>query len=735
MPSESSILTDRRIDTLDVADIRRQFPILKSKAHGKPLVYLDNAATTQKPQTVIDTIRRYYESQNSNIHRGVYELSQNATDAYEGAREKIAKFINAAETREIIFTRGTTEGINLVASSYGRKFLKTGDEIILSAMEHHSNIVPWQMIAEETGAKIRVIPMNDRGELRMDEFDRLLNDRTKIVAVVHVSNSLGTVNPIRQIIGKSHARGAVVLIDGAQWVAHGPTDVRSLDADFYAFSGHKLYGPTGIGVLYGKAKILDSMPPYQGGGDMISSVTFEKTTYNSLPHKFEAGTPHIEGGIGLGAAIDFVNSIGFDKIAQYEHELLDYATKLLGEIPGIRFVGTAREKGGVISFVVENPPMASLDVGVALDSDGIAVRTGHHCCQPVMDRFDIPATVRASLAMYNTKEEIDFLASSLRKIVEAEAAKNERAPSEKVPRSAEDHELKYPIPTGPSPQSAANELIETFELLGDWEQRHQFLVEQGDRLLPMPPALKTDSTRVRGCMSTVHLISRKRPGTLDNLDFLADSDAHIVRGLIWLLQRVFSGQSAKSILAFNIEGLLKQLGLDQHLSMGRRNGLAGMIQRIRADAIKLNEQPKLEVLPVSGKVDQLKQEPPPANHPTPLDFGHAMHKTVGELSTAQRALEATIVEVLRTVYDPEIPVNIYELGLIYEIAIDPENRVKVRMTLTSPGCPVAGSLPGEVERKIESIPQVKDGEVELVWEPPWDKSRMSEAAMLDLGLV
>ncbi len=561
-------------EVFDLEAIRSQFPILARQIHGKPLVYLDNAATTQKPRVVLDTLSRYYESENANVHRGVHTLSQNATDAYEAAREKIAHFIHAPSARQVLFTRGTTESINLVAYSYGHKFLKPGDEIILSAMEHHSNIVPWQLVAEQTGALIRVIPMNDRGELLMEEFDRLLSSRTKIVAVVHLSNSLGTVNPVAQIIEKAHARGAVVLVDGAQWIAHGSTDVQSLDADFYAFSGHKIYGPTGIGVLYGKAELLEAMPPWQGGGDMIRSVSFQKTTYNVIPHKFEAGTPHIAGVIGLGAAIDFVSSIGMNKIAAHEQELLAHGTALLSEIPRLRLIGTAKEKGGVLSFVIENPPIASLDIGTMLDSEGIAVRTGHHCCEPVMDRMSINSTARASLAVYNTTAELDVLADALKRIVSKPSTRST------APAGVTD---RYPTPAA-SPQEAAAELIETFDFLGDWEQRHQYLVELGDKLPPMRPELKTEANRVHGCMSLVHLASRKQPGSSDKLEFLADSDAAIVRGLIALLERIYSGQSAKSILNFDIEDLLNRIGLSHHLSMGRRNGLASMILRIRKEA-------------------------------------------------------------------------------------------------------------------------------------------------------
>jgi cysteine desulfurase/selenocysteine lyase len=399
----------------DVERIRADFPILRQRSRGRPLVYLDNAATTQKPQSVIDRVQHYYESENANIHRGVYQLSQRATDAHEQARLTVARFLNA-DPRQIIFTRGTTESINLVASSFGRKFLKAGDEIVISTMEHHSNIVPWQLLSQQVGARLRVIPMTDQGELRMDEYERLLSDRTRIVSVVHVSNSLGTVNPVGRIVQLAHAAGAKVLIDGAQWVAHHATDVDELDADFYAFSGHKLFGPTGIGVLYGKAELLDAMPPYQGGGDMISSVTFERTTYNDLPYKFEAGTPNISGAIGLGAAIEYVESAGLDAISHYERRLHAYAAESLAQIPGLRLIGTAPDRASVVSFVIDG--VHPHDIGTILDAQGVAIRTGHHCCQPVMHRFGIPATARASIACYNTQQEIDALANAVRQAIE-----------------------------------------------------------------------------------------------------------------------------------------------------------------------------------------------------------------------------------------------------------------------------------------------------------------------------
>lgn len=402
--------------TFDVQRIRRDFPILEQEVHGKPLVYLDNAATSQKPQVVVDALCRFYTQECANIHRGVHDLSERATREYEEARFKVQRFVNAGESREIIFVRGATEGINLVAQSYGRKHVQAGDEIIISTMEHHSNIVPWQMLCEEKRAVLRVVPINEDGEFLVEEYEKLLGPRTKLVAVVHVSNALGTVNPVRQIIELAHQWNVPVLVDGAQSAPHLKVDVRELDCDFYTFSGHKLYGPTGVGVLYGKVNRLEAMPPYQGGGDMIRSVTFEKTTYNTLPHKFEAGTPHIAGVIGLGAAIDYVSRIGLERIGAYEQELLAYATEALSSISSLRIIGTAKEKTGVISFVMDG--VHAHDIGTILDYQGIAIRAGHHCTQPLMDRFGVPATARASLAFYNTEQEIDALVSAIEEVRE-----------------------------------------------------------------------------------------------------------------------------------------------------------------------------------------------------------------------------------------------------------------------------------------------------------------------------
>ena len=400
----------------DVMKIRDDFPILKTKVHDKLLVYLDNAATTQKPLYVIDRVNKYYSTMNSNIHRGVHALSGVSTEAFETARIIIKRFINALGKNEIIFTRGTTESVNLVAQTFGKTNINEGDEIIISHMEHHSNIVPWQMLCNEKNAKLRVIPIDDNGEIIYEEFEKLVNEKTKLVSIVYVSNSLGTVNPVKKFIDYAHQFKIPVFIDGAQAVNHLPVDVQELDCDFFAFSGHKIYGPTGIGVLYGKVDLLEAMPPYQGGGDMISKVTFEETTYNELPHKFEAGTPDIAGAIGLGAAIDYVSNTGIENIGKHETELLEYATKKVSEIPGLRIIGKAKEKMSVLSFVLEN--IHPHDIGTFLDFEGVAIRTGHHCTQPVMDRFGIPATSRASFAMYNTKKEVDVLIEGLKKIVE-----------------------------------------------------------------------------------------------------------------------------------------------------------------------------------------------------------------------------------------------------------------------------------------------------------------------------
>jgi cysteine desulfurase/selenocysteine lyase len=578
----------------DPKQVRSDFPILSTQVHGHPLVYLDNGATTQKPGAVIDAIGRYYEHQNANIHRGVYQLSQLATTLYEQARHTVAQFINAAGDREIIFTRGTTEGINLVAITWSRGMLKPGDEIVVSAMEHHSNIVPWQIAAQVSGAVLRVIPINDAGELQLDELERILaGGRVKLVAVTHLSNALGTINDVKRIATMAHAAGAAILVDGAQWVAHAPTDVRDIDADFYVFSGHKLYGPTGIGVLYGKASWLERMPPFQGGGDMIESVSFSGTTYAGLPNKFEAGTPNIAGAVGLAAAIDYVNSIGFDHVIPHERSLLRYATQQLQTVPGLRLIGTAAHKASVLSFVLEDPKISSFDIGVALDRYGIAIRTGHHCCQPVMERMHIDSTARASLAMYNTTADVDALTAALCEFVDAEQVKRatprlaRKAAAAAGPAGSV---VSYPPAFADSPADAADALAGDFELLGEPDDRNAYLIDMGENLPPLFDLLKKVTPRVPGCMSEVYLVARAAPADGDILEFVADANADVVRGLIALLQRLFSGQRAAAVLAFDIDAFFHRIGLEAFLSSQRRNGLAGMVAKLRQQAKAIVEK-------------------------------------------------------------------------------------------------------------------------------------------------
>ena len=576
LPKQAPAPTVRRTPApFDPAQVRADFPILSTTAHGHPLVYLDNGATTQKPRQVIEAVERYYAAENANIHRGVYQLSQTATRLYEDARRTVQRFINAPDEREVIFTRGTTDGINLVAASWGRANLTARDQVVVSAMEHHSNIVPWQMVCQATGAQLKVIPMTDAGELRMDAYaDLLAGGRVRFVAVTHLSNALGTVNDAKRICRLAHDAGAQVLIDGAQWVAHHPTDVQDIGCDFYVFSGHKLFGPTGIGVLYGRRELLESMPPYQGGGDMVERVTFERTTYAGLPNKFEAGTPNIAGAVGLAAAVEYVNAIGFDAFEGHERRLLAYATEQLAAVPGLRIVGTAANKGSVISFVVDDPPIASYDIGVALDRDGVAVRTGHHCCQPVMDRMAISSTTRASFALYNTTADVDALAAALQRLV---SAKRPKPPAKADPK----HEVAYPAAAAASPAAAAAQLADDFELLGDAESRNQYLLDLGNALPDYFELLKKVTPRVAGCMSEVYLVARRSPADGARIEFVADANSAIVRGLIAMVQRLFAGQRAADVLAFDVNGHFEQIGLGQFVSGQRRNGLEGMIRRIR----------------------------------------------------------------------------------------------------------------------------------------------------------
>ncbi len=563
---------------------RLDFPILHQLVNGKPLVYFDNAASTQKPQCVIDAIREYYENDHSNVHRAVHTLSERATKAYELARLKAQKFLNANCLREVIFTKGTTEAINLVAHSFGQSQVLPGDEVVISAMEHHANIVPWQLVCQEKNATLRVIPINDQGELLLDEYEKLLNVRTKLVAITHVSNALGTVNPIKTMVRLAHQKGIPVFVDGAQATPHMKVDVRDLDCDFYSLSSHKIYGPTGMGVLYGKARHLELMPPYQTGGDMISYVSFEKTTWNELPYKFEAGTPNMADAVGMGVAMDYLESQGRDKIGEHEKQLLDRATEGLRSISGVRILGTAKEKAGVLSFVVDEPAMAAVDVGTKLDLAGIAVRTGHHCCQPLMARFNVPGSIRASFGLYNTLDEVDQFVNTLEKIV---GEGRSRAMAQGVELTTLNGHVTYPTASGENPEAAADEVAEVFEFLEEWTDRYQHIIEMGSKSLPMPEYLKSESNRVLGCQSTVFLDLRAKPGSPERIEFLADSDAEVVRGLTALLQTLFSGQLARQVRDFDVEGFFRRIGLDKNLSMGRRNGLSEMTKRIQTFAAKI----------------------------------------------------------------------------------------------------------------------------------------------------
>lgn len=562
----------------DLAErIRSDFPILATEMAGHPLIYLDNGATTQKPRAVLDALVRYYTHDNANIHRGLYELSQRSTDAFEQARQKVADFLHAPASRECIFVRGTTEGINLVASSWSQIHLREGDEVLVTGLEHHSNIVPWQMACERSGAELKVLYPNEEGKLDLGQLPRLLSSRTKMVAIQHVSNALGTIHDVASIARAAREVGATVLVDGAQWVGHQPTDVQALGCDFYVFSGHKLYGPTGIGVLWGRQELLEIMPPYQGGGDMIETVAFEQTRYASLPNRFEAGTPDIAGAVGLAAAIDYLQAIGFDEIAKHEDDLLDYATAQLEPIAGLRIVGRSHPKAAVISFVLEQPSIAPMDIALALSQKGIAVRTGHHCCMPLMGQLEVTGTCRVSMAMYNTRREIDRLAAVLAQLVQARST---TASADGKPNTAT--ELSFATASAASVAAAAEELADEFLEFDDRESKTELLMELGQELPHDFEALKAISTPVQGCMSEVYLVGRPMRNHPERFEFSADSNAEIVRGLIAVLQKIFSGQLAEDIVDYDIEAFFRHIGLDQFISTQRRSGLDGMIRRIRS---------------------------------------------------------------------------------------------------------------------------------------------------------
>ncbi len=554
----------------DVQRIRSDFPILRRSVYdGKRLVFLDSAASAQKPQVVIDAVSRYYETTHSNIHRGAHALATEATEAYEDARRKIARFIGAALPEEIVFVRGATEGINLVAQTYGKARVEEGDEILITEMEHHANIVPWQMLCEEAGAKLRVVPVNDKGEFVWDEFERLLGPRTKLVAITHVSNTLGTINPVREIIEAAHRQDVPVLVDGAQAAPHMRVDVSVLDCDFYVFSGHKVYGPTGIGVLYGKEHLLRAMPPYQGGGAMIRTVSFDKTTFEDPPYKFEAGTPNIAGAIGLGVAIDYVEQIGIQRIGEYEHELVRYGQEKLRAIEGLRLIGTADEHAGILSFVVDG--IHADDIGRLIDREGVAVRVGHHCTQPLMKRFGVTATVRASLAFYNTREEVDALVAAVRKAIHV---MTRTCPIERA-------EVR---PSTESIEATQDRIIREFGPITDWEERYQKIIELGRRHPHIPEEFKQDRYIVRGCQSMVWLHARLEDD--GRVTFTAESNAMIVNGLITLLLRVYSGRTVDEIIQ-TPPRFISEIGLSTHLSQARANGLAAMLEQIKNYAVVL----------------------------------------------------------------------------------------------------------------------------------------------------
>lgn len=552
----------------DVRAIRAQFPILTQPG----LTYLDNGATTQKPAAVIDAMDAYYRDTNANIHRAVHRLSQAATDAFEAVRGKVARFINAPSRDEVIFTRGTTEGVNLVASSLGQSF-NAGDEIVLTTLEHHSNIVPWQILAQQRGLRVRVVPIEDSGELRYDAIPALLNERTRMVAFTHTSNALGTMIDARRIIRmvRERAPNARTLVDGAQWVGHMPTDVQDIECDFYVFSAHKLFGPTGVGVLWGRRSILEAMPPYMGGGDMIRTVGFEPgaTTFAEIPNKFEAGTPDIAGVVGLGAAIDWLQSFDRRDILQHEYALLEYATAKLGAIPGLRIIGTAKQKACIVSFTLDGLDPHTL--GTLLDTQGVAVRTGHHCCMPLMDRLGVVGTVRASMSLYNAREDVDALVSAIEKV----------RPKTSTAKAQATDEVSYAHAGAASPADAARMLLDDFALFDDWQQKYEYLIELGAKLPRLPASEKNDATRIHGCQATVHLSARRKPGTSDVLEFAAEANADIVQGLIAVVQTLFSGQRVRDILAFDVDAFMKELGLSSNLAMTRRNGLSAMVKRIK----------------------------------------------------------------------------------------------------------------------------------------------------------
>lgn len=550
-----------------LAAIRKQFPALHQKVNSQPLVYLDNAATSQKPEAVIRVVEKFYRTQNANVHRGAHQLSEQATSAFEAARSTVRSFINADSDKEIIWTRGTTEGINLIAQSYARPLLKPGDEILLTELEHHANIVPWQIVAEQTGAIIRVVPITDNGDLDLPAFAALLNSKTRIVSLTHTSNALGTINPVAGLVRQAHEAGAVVVIDGAQAAPHLEIDVQRLGCDFYLFSGHKLFAPTGIGVLYGRKKLLEMMPPWQSGGEMIKRVSFNGTTYNDLPFKFEAGTPNISGALGLAEAIRFLNSLDRKALARHERALMSRAVELCSAIPGFTRIGRPTACASILSFQLNSHHQQ--DVGLMLDQQGIAVRTGHHCAMPLMERLGLPGTIRASFCFYNTFDEVELFASALQQI----AAGGTFSSTETV----SDQAIFDSSPFGREIDD--QEILKRLTTMGSWNDRYREIMLLGKKLPAFTAAMKTEQDRISGCESDAWLkISRDSQGTLW---FAADSDARVIRGLIALVLAALNGHQPEKILAYDIDYYFDQLQLTRHLSPSRGNGLKAIIEAVK----------------------------------------------------------------------------------------------------------------------------------------------------------
>lgn len=577
------------MNQFDVERIRQDFPILSTLMSGKPLAYLDNGATTQKPRVVIDTICKFYEAENANIHRGAYDLSRKATEKFEAARATVAQFLGGVNPKECIFTSGTTEGINLLAHSWAWSRLTAGDEVLVSGLEHHSNIVPWELACKAKGASLKHARTTRDGSIDLEDFKSKLNSRTRLVSLQATSNALGTIHDLDALIHAAKSVGALVVVDGAQAVAHQPTNLPKLGCDFFVFSGHKLFGPTGIGILWGRKELLGTLPPYKGGGDMIETVSFEGSTFADLPHRFEAGTPNICGALGLAAAIQYVQSIGLEKIHEYENHLLRYATQAIGAIPGVRIVGTAPNKVATISFVIEEPFISLLDISEGLNREGIATRIGHHCCMPLMHEFGIAGTCRASLAFYNTEREVDRLVDVLKQMIEKRLLELKARPPASKPEAGSLglQEIFAKHSSGVAPDSieeAAEKLEEEFDLVDTELEKNTILNELGQKLPRTFAHLKVHTPAVSGCMSEVYLAGRPIANQPERIEFVGDSNNDLVRGLIALLQHLFSGQRAEDIQAFDLEAFIRKIGLDKFVTLQRRNGLAGMAKRIHAFA-------------------------------------------------------------------------------------------------------------------------------------------------------